>query len=251
MNRRSITACALALAFLAVSGRVALAQDRGQHRGQDSAQGASRGRPDTTRESPNGANSQGGHTPTDQDRAVIAADQARKAAQAEQDRQAAQGRSTNGQDRQPAQGRSYNGQDRQGQDRQPAQGRSYNGQDRQPAQGRSYNGQDRQFTQAQGEPSFTDRDRQATREWYQQHRNRLGPGWRDRDRLSPSLEGRLRRGERLDPQLRQQMYWLPPDLARMYGPAPRGYRYAIIGGNIVLLDDGYQVHDVFRLELHF
>jgi hypothetical protein len=47
------------------------------------------------------------------------------------------------------------------------------------------------------------------------------------------------------------MYWLPPDLARMYGPAPRGYRYAIIGGNIVLLDEGYQVHDVFRLELHF
>ena len=94
-------------------------------------------------------------------------------------------------------------------------------------------------------------DRDVTRQWYRQHRSRLGPGWRDRDRLPPYLEARLRRGQRLDPKLRQRMYWLPPDLAMMYGPAPRGYRYAIIGGNIVLLDDMYEVHDVFRIDFNF
>jgi hypothetical protein len=145
MNGRSITACALALALLAVSGRVALAQDRGQDRGQDRAQRS------------NGQNS--------------------------------------------------------------------------------------------SHDTFNDQDRQVTREWYQQHRNRLGAGWRERDRLPPAMEGRLRPGQRLDPRLRRQMHWLPADLSRRYGPAPRGYRYAIIGGNIVMLDNGYQVHDVFRLDL--
>jgi hypothetical protein len=149
MNGRSITACALALAFLAVSGKAALAQDRRQDR-----------RPDTTRESPNGANRQGGH-------------------------------------------------------------------------------------------SFNDHDRQVTRDWYQQHQRSLGAGWRQRDRLSPSMQGRLRPGQRLDPQLRRQMHSLPPDLSRQYGPAPRGYRYAVIGGNVVLLDNGDQVQDVFSLTLHF
>jgi hypothetical protein len=265
MKVRSITTAALALAFLALSGRAALAQDRGQNRGQNRRPDATRDStpatpaqpaptPAPTPESSNGADAQGGHVTSDADRAAIAADQARKAEQA---RQAAQGnpqgvqgrsnqgqnrgqdRSTNsGQDR--GQDRNYNGQDR-GQDR------NYNGQDR--GQDRNYNGQDRRYPQ--GGRSFTDRDRQVTRQWYQQHRNRLGPGWRDRDRLDSYWEGRLRRGQRLDPRLRQQMYWLPPDLAMMYGPAPRGYRYAIIGGNIVLLDDYYNVQDVFRIDLRF
>jgi Ni/Co efflux regulator RcnB len=99
-------------------------------------------------------------------------------------------------------------------------------------------------------PRFSDQDRQVTRQWYQEHRSRLGAGWRQRDRLPPYMEGRIRRGQRLDPRLRREMHWLPSDLARRYGPAPRGYRYAIIGGNIVLLDDWYQVHDVFRLDFN-
>ena len=97
--------------------------------------------------------------------------------------------------------------------------------------------------------SFNDQDRQATRDWYQQHQKHLGAGWRQRDRLSPSMQARLQNGQRLDPQLRRQMHWLPSDLSRRYGPAPRGYRYAIIGGNIVLLDAGYTVWDVFGLDI--
>jgi hypothetical protein len=149
MNGRSITACALALAFLAVSGRVALAQDRGQDR----------------RQGWNGQNS--------------------------------------------------------------------------PQNSDEWNRQ---------HPTFNDQDRRVTRDWYQQHQRSLGAGWRQRDRLSPDMESRLRRGQRLDPRLRRQMHWLPADLSRQYGPAPRGFRYAIIGGNVVMLDNGYQVHDVFRLD---
>jgi hypothetical protein len=273
MNARPITACALALAFLALSGGGALAQDRGQNR--DRRSDTTRGRRDTTPAAPTPAAPtpapqldpkaqaeqdrrdleanrrilQGaqGRTPAqaEQDRRAAQAEQDRRAAQAEQDRRAAQGRN-NDQDRNRSndRDRSYNPQDRDRNDRD----RSYSGQDRNDRD-RSYSGQDRRFPR--GDPTFTDRDRQVTRDWYRQHRNRLGAGWRDRDRLSPSLERRLRRGQRLDPTLRQRMYWLPPDLAQMYGPPPRGYRYAIIGGNIVLIDDFYTVHDVFRLEINF
>ena len=147
--RRSITACALALAFLAVSGRVASAQSRGQDR------------------KPNGT--------SDADRAAI----------------------------------------------------------------------------AQQQHSFNDNDRRATQDWARQNQRHLGAGWRQRDRLSPSMQGRLRAGQRLDPQLRRQIHWVPADLSRRYGPAPRGYRYAMIGGNIVMLDDQYEVHDVFTINLQF
>lgn len=165
MNARSITACALALAFLALSGKLALAQDRGQDHGK-------------------GSNTQ-----------------------------------NDGQN---------NGQ--------------HNGQG---------NGQNSPDWDRQHHTSFNDQDRQATRDWYQQHQKGLGAGWRQQDRLSPAMQGRLRAGQPLDPQLRRQMHALPADLSRHYGPAPSGYRYAIIGGNVVMLDSGYGVHDVFSLTLQF
>jgi hypothetical protein len=161
MNGRSITAWALALVFLAGSGRVALAQGRGQD----------------------------------------------------------QGRGNDGQN---------NGQQ--------------NGQN---------GGQNTPEWNRQHHTSFNDQDRQATRDWYQQHQKGLGAGWRQRDRLSPALQGRLRAGQPLDPQLRRQMHSLPGDLSRHYGPAPSGYRYGVVGGNVVMYDNGYQVRDVFSLTLHF
>lgn len=97
--------------------------------------------------------------------------------------------------------------------------------------------------------TFNDQDRQVTRDWYQQHRRKLGRGWRERDRLTPDQERWIQPGLRVDPRLRRQMYWVPNDLSRRYGPAPRGYRYAIIGGNLVMLDNNYLVHDVFRIDV--
>jgi Ni/Co efflux regulator RcnB len=96
---------------------------------------------------------------------------------------------------------------------------------------------------------FNDRDRLITRDWYLRNQRHLGRGWAHRDRLPPALERRLRRGARLDHVLRGRMYWLPADLVRLYGPPPRGYRYAIIGGNIVLIDRDYYVRDVFRFDI--
>jgi hypothetical protein len=245
----------LAVAFLALSGGIALAQDRGQNRGQNRRSDTTRGRPDTTPAAPTPppptpapqldpkAQAEQDRRDLEANRRILQGAQGRQPAQAEQDRRAAQAE----QDRRAAQGRSNNNdqdRNRSNNDRD----RSYSGQDRYDRD-RSYNEGDRRFPR--GEPTFTDRDRRATRDWYRQHRGRLGAGWRDRDRLPPYLEGRLRRGQRLDPMLRQRMYWLPPDLVQIYGPPPRGYRYAIIGGNIVLIDDFYNVHDVFRLEFNF
>lgn len=102
----------------------------------------------------------------------------------------------------------------------------------------------------QQEHRFRDQDRQATDAWVRQHQKKLGAGWRQQDRLTPDLQARLRSGERLDPELRKQMHPVPADLARRYGPAPRGYRYVVIGGNVVLIDDGYQVHDLFGVTIH-
>lgn len=122
-----------------------------------------------------------------------------------------------------------------------------------PAQGRDQqHGQNnaQQNRQPQPRTGFRDEDRQATQQWYQQHQKGLGVGWRQRDRLSPAMQARLRPGQRLDPQLRRQMHPVPADLARRYGPAPRGYRYVVIGGNVVLIDDGYQVHDLFNITIH-
>jgi hypothetical protein len=166
MNVRSITACALAVAFLAVSGGVALAQDRGQD----------------------------------------------------------QGRGNNGQD----QGRGDNS--------------WHNGQN---------GGMNSPEWKRQHHTSFNDEDRQAMRNWYQQHQRYQGRGWRQQDRLSPAMQGRLRVGQPLDSRLRRQMYPVPAGLWLQYGPAPRGYQYVIIGGNIVMLDAGYRVQDVFSLTLRF
>jgi Ni/Co efflux regulator RcnB len=152
MNGRSITTCALALAFLAVSGRAALAQNRGQDHGRGNGQNQGQ----------NDANWNRDHHTT-----------------------------------------------------------------------------------------FNNQDRQVTRDWYQQHQQSLGRGWRQQDHLSPGMQSRLRPGQQLDPQLRRQMYWLPADLSRRYAPAPRGFRYAVIGGNIVMLDGNYHVYDVFAINLRF
>ena len=114
-------------------------------------------------------------------------------------------------------------------------------------QGQSAQNQGRNTQQ---EHRFRDQDRQATDQWVQQHRRKLGAGWRQQDRLTPDLQARLRPGERLDPELRNRMHPVPAELARRYGPAPRGYRYVVIGGNVVLLDDGYQVHDLFGVTVH-
>jgi Ni/Co efflux regulator RcnB len=118
-----------------------------------------------------------------------------------------------------------------------------------PAQDRDHRPNDEHEWNHQPHATFSDRDRQVTRDWYLHNRAHAGRGWSERERLSPEMERRLRVGAALDPVLRRRMYWVPADLTRRYGPAPRGFRYAIIGGNVVLLDPAYRVHDVFRIDV--
>jgi hypothetical protein len=290
MNARSMTACALALAFLALSGKAVLAQGRGQDRGRDRER-------DTTPESANGASSQDGRTPNEQDRQGADQDRQGRPSFNDQDRQVTRdwyrqnrarlGAGWRDEDRLSLslQGRIRPGQVLDPELRQhmywvpPELSERYGPAPRgyryaiiggnivmldeayqvhdvfsldvqlgEPASNRQNGWQDADG-RGQAHESFNDQDRQATRDWYQQNRDRLGAGWRDDDRLSPALQARLRMGEGLDPELRQHIYWLPPELSERYGPAPRGYRYAIIGGNIVMLDEAYRVHDMFSLDV--
>jgi len=88
----------------------------------------------------------------------------------------------------------------------------------------------------------------VTQEWYRQNHDRAS-GWQDR--LSPEEEGRLRPGQWLDPELRHRLRWLPPDLSQRYGTPPPGYRYAFLGGHVLLLDRDYKMHEVYRVDLQY
>jgi hypothetical protein len=105
--------------------------------------------------------------------------------------------------------------------------------------------------QRRAEARFNDQDRQLARDWYNQHHSNPPPGFRVRDRLPPEYEARIQPGYVFDPVIRRRAYPAPVDLTYQFGPAPRGYRYMVIGGQIVLVDVGYRVADVFRLEINF
>ncbi len=94
---------------------------------------------------------------------------------------------------------------------------------------------------------FNDDDRMLARNWYFHNRDELPPGLRDRDRLPPAFERRLAPGYVIEPAWRPRLYPVPAALVARFGPPPPRYRYAVLGGNIVLLDPGYRVMSVIGL----
>jgi hypothetical protein len=104
--------------------------------------------------------------------------------------------------------------------------------------------------QAASQPRFNDHDRQVANNWYYHERRNPRPGFRDSDRLRPEYEARLQPGYVIDPEMRRWAYAPPVELVRGFTPAPPGYRYMVIGGHLVLVDVGYRVADVFRLEIN-
>ncbi|MGH9394064.1 MAG: hypothetical protein ACRD1E_07830 [Terriglobales bacterium] len=98
---------------------------------------------------------------------------------------------------------------------------------------------------------FSDHDRKAVRGWEEGHRKHPPEGFRDRDRLSPDLEARLRVGVVLDPELRRRMHRAPHDLVVILAPPPPHYRYVVIDDHVCLVDREYRVSDVLHLELNF
>ena len=99
----------------------------------------------------------------------------------------------------------------------------------------------------QGHNQFDDKDRQKTRDWYNQHQNHPPAGLRNEDRLSPEQEDRLRPGAQLDPDLRSRVHTAPADLRRRLPRPPKHNRYVTVGGHIGIIDQTYQVHDVIHL----
>ncbi|MGD0484621.1 MAG: hypothetical protein ABSB58_08185 [Gemmatimonadales bacterium] len=98
---------------------------------------------------------------------------------------------------------------------------------------------------------FAAHDRQAAEQWSQQHRAAPPRGFRRTDRLPPQYETRIAPGYVFDAYARQRSYPAPADMVRGFSPPPPGFRYLVIGGNVVLVDNGYQVHDVIRLQVNF
>jgi Ni/Co efflux regulator RcnB len=113
------------------------------------------------------------------------------------------------------------------------------------------NGRNRDDHRGQDHSRFDDHDRQISRDWYNQHHDHPPAGLRDRDRLAPEYESRLREGFVLDRNMRRMIYPVPADYYRRLPPPPRGYRYVFIGGHTVLIDNGYRVHDVIHFEANF
>jgi len=103
----------------------------------------------------------------------------------------------------------------------------------------------------QGHSKFDDHDRQVSRDWYSQHRDHRPAGLRDRDRLPAAYDSKLQDGYVLDGNMRGRIHSIPSDYSQRLPRAPRGYRYVFIGGNTVLIDSGYRVHDVLHFELNF
>lgn len=96
---------------------------------------------------------------------------------------------------------------------------------------------------------FDDHDRQQAHEWYAQHhtyfRESEGRYWHN------SWEGNIHEGFVFTPEMRRGYRPVPHDLMVRLGPVPHGYRYVVIGDHVVLVDDGWRIHDVLHFEANF
>jgi hypothetical protein len=54
----------------------------------------------------------------------------------------------------------------------------------------------------------------------------------------------------LDDDMRHMSRPAPYEMTRGMGRAPRGYRYIVIGGNVILVDRGYRVHDAIHFDIN-
>jgi len=103
------------------------------------------------------------------------------------------------------------------------------------------------------EARFESRDRELARNWYyHERRDRLDlpPGFRDRDRLPPTYAGRIRPGYIIEPAWRARLYPAPVALVRVFAPPAPGYRYVVLGGQVLLVDVGFRIADVIGLEMN-
>jgi Ni/Co efflux regulator RcnB len=98
-----------------------------------------------------------------------------------------------------------------------------------------------------GQPQYNEHDRQATKDWYNQHGDKAPIGLRAQDR-KPAYEQQLQPGSVLSAPLRRIVHPVPPELARNLSKPPSGYRHVAVGGHIALIDRKYHVYDVIHPE---
>jgi hypothetical protein len=94
---------------------------------------------------------------------------------------------------------------------------------------------------------FNENQRQYAHTYYHQNQRLFGQD----SRWNNDYENRLRPGYMLDNDMRRMSRPAPYSMIRGLGRAPRGYRYIVIGGHVVLVDSRYRVHDTIRFELNF
>src|SRR5713226_401184 len=98
--------------------------------------------------------------------------------------------------------------------------------------------------------AFNDHDRDAMREWYQDHRDALPPGLAKKDRLPPGLERQLAERGTLPPGLLKHIQPCPEELERRLPPPPPDCTHVVIGGHVVLLNHRTnRVLAVFHFEI--
>lgn len=95
---------------------------------------------------------------------------------------------------------------------------------------------------------FNQRQQQYARTYYDQNRDQ--EVFRRDDRWNDDYERRIQPGYVLDDDMRRMSRPAPFELTSGLGRAPRGYHYVVIGGHVVLVDNGYRVHDAIHFEVN-
>ena len=95
---------------------------------------------------------------------------------------------------------------------------------------------------------FNEKQRQYATTYYNQNKNQ--EIFKQDSRWNNDYENRLQPGSVLDEDMRRMSRPAPDEMTRGLGRAPHGYRYVVIGGHVVLVDDGYRVHDAIHFEVN-
>ncbi len=95
---------------------------------------------------------------------------------------------------------------------------------------------------------FTRQERAIITDWFRRNAGSgLPPGLAKRDRLPPGLEKQLRERGTLPPGLQKRVRPLPFELEHQLRRLPPRYRRAVIGGNVILMNEETSViYDIIR-----
>ncbi len=97
----------------------------------------------------------------------------------------------------------------------------------------------------EGHYRFNTYDRRAAEDYYRRHRDYR---W-FRQRAPRGFA--FAYGRVIEPRYRRYCHRVPAMMLREMPPPPRGLRYFLFGGRVVLVDGGYRLHDFIQLNFAF